>query len=126
MLSALMLVFFYFPMWIINIWVGCIISPILIFAVFYLIGKKSDLNWEISSIVLALLIGNLASLFIGLIIYSVMLFEIANGIILSIMLDLIVPFFVVYFLVALGGLSMGYIGQKKVTLSAEPEPSPSI
>ena len=53
----------------VNLLLRFTIIPVLIFAVFYFIGKKLDLNLELRPVMLALLIGNFASLIIGSIIY---------------------------------------------------------
>ena len=100
--------------------VSLIIIPILIFALFYYIGKKPYLAFEMRTILLALLIGNIASLFVGSVIFSTIAGIPATDIIV-IILQYILTHFVVDYLAALAGLSIGYIRQKKLTLPAEPE-----
>lgn len=105
----------------IIMWVSLTIAPILIFAVFYFIGKKPTLIFELKPIMLALLIGNIASFFISSIIH--MDFEMTMSVfaILGSMLGLTFSLLPAFFLAALAGLSIGYIRQKKSTLTAEPE-----
>ena len=100
--------------------VGYAIAPVLICAVFYFIGKKPDLKLELRPILLALLIGNIASFFIGSIVYVAIL-AFTVDLILVIVLQSLLTFLVADVLAALAGLSMGYIRRKKLTLSAEPE-----
>jgi hypothetical protein len=107
----------------VNLLLRFTIIPVLIFAVFYFIGKKLDLNLELRPVMLALLIGNFASLIIGSIIYSVILargtisiVNVSENVLISIATLLAVDFFA-----AFTGLSIGYIRQKKLTLTAEPE-----
>lgn len=105
----------------VNALVSYAIAPVLIFAVFYFIGKKPELKLELRPILLALLIGFLASFFVGSIVYSAMVMELTLGYILAIMLQFIVTFFAADLLAALAGLSIGYIKQKKLTPISEPE-----
>jgi len=106
-----------------TIVINLIITPILLFALFYYLGKKSYINFEMRPILLALLIGTIVSSLFGPIIYlaitgyTVRFFVIIPEIILQSTLS----HFVVDFLVALAGLSMGYIKQKKLTSIAEPQ-----
>lgn len=105
----------------VNALVSYAIAPVLIFVVFYFIGKKPELTLELRPILLALLIGFLASFFVASIVYSTMIMEMTVVFILVIMLQYIVNFFVADFLAALAGLSIGYIKRRKLTLTAEPE-----
>ncbi len=108
--------------------VSLIITPILLFALFYYIGKKPFLTFEMRPILLALLIGNIASSLIGSIIYlTIAEMTVGNilglGGILGYIFQSILTYFVVDYLAALAGLSIGYIRQKKLALIAEPESS---
>ena len=104
---------------ILVMWESFTIAPILIFAVFYFIGKKPNLLFELKPIMLALLIGNIASLFVSSILHTAtdMTSNLSHflGILLQPMLTLLPAFF----LSALAGLSIGYIRQKKLTSIAE-------
>ncbi len=97
-------------------WESFTIAPILIFAVFYFIGKKPNLLFELKPIMLALLIGNIASLFVSSILHTAtdMVSDLSHfsGILLQLMLTLLPAFF----LSALAGLSIGYIRQKKLSI----------
>ena len=99
------------------------IAPILIFAVFYFIGKKPNQTLEMRLILFALLIGFIPSFFIGSIIYSAIMWELYIPVVnfLEHMLQSIILFFVAYFLAALAGLSIGQNKQKKLTPTSEPE-----
>jgi len=101
--------------------VSYLIFPFLIFAVFYFMGKKTDLTVELRPILLALLIGNIASIVIGSIVYPVIALEISVGSILQVMLAFTITYFVTDVFVALAGLFTGNNRRKKLTLSAEPE-----
>ena len=96
-----------------KIVISLIIIPILIFALFYYIGKKPYIAFEMRPILLALIIGNVASLFVGSIVYTAI-----SGIttyyiqILVLILELTLNYFVVDFLAALAGLSIGFIRKK--------------
>ena len=72
-------------------------------------------------ILLALLIGNIVSSLFGPIIYLAI--EVRTVSLIQIILQSMLTYFVVDFLVALAGLSMGYIKQKKLTSIAEPQTS---
>ena len=104
-----------------NVVVRYVITPILFFAVFYFIGKKPDFELELRPNLLALLIGNIASFFIGSIVYSSTLMGTTVGLFLALVLQSLLVFFVANVLAALAGLSLGHIRRKKLTLSAEPE-----
>lgn len=96
-----------------KIVVSLIITPILIFALFYYIGKKPYIAFEMRSILLALLSGNVASLFFGSIVYTAISGITAYHIqILVMVLESALNHFVIDLLVALAGLSIGYIKQK--------------
>ena len=97
------------------------IAPVLIFAVFYFIGKKPELKLELRPILLTLLIGFLASFFVSSIIYSAMVLEMTVDYILAIMLDFIVTFFAADLFATLAGLSIGHTRQKKLTSITEQE-----
>lgn len=99
--------------------INAIITPILLFALFYYIGKKPYINFEMRPILLALLIGNIVSSLFGPIIYLAI--EVRTVSLIQIILQSMLTYFVVDFLVALAGLSMGYIKQKKLTSIAEPQ-----
>ena len=98
------------------------IAPVLIFTVFYFIGKKPNHTLELRPIMLALLIGFILSFFVGSIIYSAM-WELTLTVVnfLENLLQSIIVFFVAYFLAALAGLSIGQNKQKKLTPISEPE-----
>ena len=104
--------------------IGLMIIPAFIFALFYYIGKKPYLTFEMRPILLALLTGNIASLVVGPIVYLAI-----SGItpyyvqILALILESTLTYFVVDYLAALAGLSIGYVRQKKLTPVAKPEPS---
>lgn len=106
------------------------IAPILMFAAFYFIGKNPNLTFELKPIVSALFIGNIASLFIGGILRSVIelspfgyfldtLLEIIASY-LGILLGIIAYLLPIYLLSALTGISMGHIRRQKVTAIPEP------
>ncbi len=105
----------------INNWMSFTIAPILIFVVFYFIGKKPNLTFELKPILLALLIGNVASLFISSVIRMAVEMAISVFAILGSMLGLTLILLPVFFLAALAGLSIGYIRRKKSTSIAESE-----
>ncbi len=95
-----------------------VITPLLTFALFYYLGKRPYLTFQMRSILLALLIGGIASLVVGPIVYSA-IGSIGLGI--GIILQYTLPYFVVDYITALAGLSIGYIKQKKLLLLDEPE-----
>jgi len=104
------------------------IAPILIFAAFYFVGKNPNLTFELKSIMLALLIGNIASLFIGSIlrlgVESIMDIEWGlSAYILGTFVGLMAILLPIYLLSALAGLSIGYIRWQKLTAFPEPESS---
>ena len=99
------------------------IAPVLIFAVFYFIGKKPDLTLELRSIIVALLIGNIASIIVGSIAYTAAAWEPSVYFFAASTLHFAIMFLAADFLGALAGLSIGYIRQKKLMLTSEPEPS---
>ena len=101
----------------INVVVRYVVAPLLIFAVFYFMEKETDLKLELRPILLALLIGNIASFFIGSIIYSSTLMGITVDLVLGITLQVLVALLVANLLAALAGLSMGNIRLKKLTPS---------
>ena len=105
----------------VNALVSYAIAPVLIFVVFYFIGKKPELKLELRPILLALLIGFLASFFVGSIIYSALVMEMTVGYDVSIMLYFIMTFFAAYLFAALAGLSIGHTRQKKLTSITEQE-----
>jgi RsiW-degrading membrane proteinase PrsW (M82 family) len=105
----------------INALVIYAIAPVLIFAVFYFIGKKPELKLELRPILLTLLIGFLASFFVGSIIYSAMVMEMTVDYILAIMLHFIMTFFAADLFATLAGLSIGHNRQKKLTSITEQE-----
>ena len=97
--------------------VGFIITPVLVFAVFYLIGRKPYLTFKLRSIMSALLIGNFASVFFGPVVYSAIVWERVFVNILDpieMMQFFTTVFFTTNFLVALARLSIGHIRQKKL------------
>jgi len=104
-----------------NSAVKLVIIPIVIFAVFYFIGKKPDTTFEPRPILLALVIGNIVSLVVASIVYSATVLDITVARILEVLLQSALNYFVVDFLVALAGLSICHIRRKKLTLNAEPE-----
>ena len=95
--------------------VNAVIIPLLIFAVFYFISKRSDSPLELRPTVLALLVGNIPSLVVGAIIYS----GLVIGANVEIILELLVQFFMAYLVencfVALAGLFVGYVRRTKPT-----------
>ena len=105
----------------VNSVVKVVIIPIVIFAVFYFIGKKPDTTFEPRQILLALVIGNMVAHVVGSIVYSAIVLDITVASILQVLLESTLNYFVVDLLVALGGLSMGLIRRKKFTLNAEPD-----
>ena len=105
----------------INTLVSYAIAPVLIFAVFYFIGKKPELKLELRPILLTLLIGFLASFFVGSIIYSAMVMEMTAGYILTVMLYFTMTFFAADLFATLAGLSIGHTRQKKLTPITEQE-----
>jgi len=102
------------------------IGPILIFTVFYLIGKKPNLMFELKSILSALLIGNIVSLFVSAIIYSAEDNEISVSYIVNFTGQSMLIFLPMYVFSALASLSIGYIRLRNLTMKAEPEPSSNI
>ena len=101
-----------------------IITPILVFASFYYIGKKPYQAFEMRPILLVLLIGKIASSVVGAIVYLVItrpLIVISIPTIILHISQTILTYFVVDYLAALAGLSIGYFRQKKLTLTPEPE-----
>jgi hypothetical protein len=99
-----------------KIVISLIIVPILIFALFYYIGKKPYITFEMRPILLALIIGNVASLFVGSIVYTAISGITAYYIqILVMILEFTLNYFVVDFLAALAGLSIRYIRKKSST-----------
>ena len=98
-------------------------APILMFAAFYFIGKNPNLKFELKPIVYALFIGNIASLFIGSIIRSVVETSPFGFYFLGTLLGIISYLLPIYLLSALAGVSIGYIGRQKVTAIPEPESS---
>ena len=107
----------------IIMWVNFTIAPVLIFAVFYFIGKKPNLIFELKTILLALLIGNIVSLFISSILRSAIGIEMSVFSISILMLQFTSTLLPALFFSALAGLAIGYIRGKSLTLSAEQEPS---
>ena len=101
------------------------ITPIVMFMVFYSIGKKPNLSFELKPIIFALLIGNIVSLFVSSIFYSVLETEISVDFISDYFVLLIFNSLSVFVLSALAGLSIGFIKRKNLTMKAEPEPSPN-
>ncbi len=105
------------------------IAPILIFAAFYFIGKNPNIAFELKPIMLALLIGNIPSLFIGSILcQAVESIKNIEGLLsafyfLGTFVGLMAYLLPIYLLSALAGLSIGYIRQRKLTLVPEPESS---
>lgn len=97
-----------------------VIAPFLIFAGFYFIGKKPDLILKLRPILLALLIGNIVSFFVGSIVYSVLVMEGVDSF-LGMLLQSLLAYFAANFLAALAGLSISHLRRKKLTLSVEPE-----
>ncbi len=105
----------------VNTLVSYAFAPVLIFAFFYFIGKKSELKLELRQILLALLIGFLASFFVVSIIYSVLFMEMTVSFVLAIMLHFIVTFLVADLFATLAGLSIGRNKQKKFASITEQE-----
>ena len=99
------------------------IAPILMFAVFYFIGKKPNLKFELKPIVSALFIGNIVSLFIGSILQSAIGMAPFDFYFLGTLFGLIAYLLPIYLLSALAGLYAGYASQSKLTLIAELESS---
>ena len=99
------------------------IGPILIFTVFYFVGKKTNLMFELKSILSALLIGNIVSLFVITIISSAIQNEMSISYIADYGGGLMLIFLSVYVLSALAGLSLGYVRLKNLTMKDELEPS---
>ena len=99
------------------------IAPVLMFAVFYFIGKKPDLTLELRSIIVALLIGTIASIIVGSIAYTAVAWEPSVYFFAASILHFAIMFLAADFLAALAGLSIGYIRQKKLTSIAEPQTS---
>ena len=97
------------------------ITPVLMFTVFHFIGKKPNLTFKLKPIMSALVIGNIASLFIGSILYPAIGLPPSAFYFLGAFLGLIAYMLPIFLLSALAGLSVGYIRQKKSTLPAEPE-----
>ena len=97
------------------------ITPILVFTGFYFVGKNPNLKFKLKPIMLALIIGNIASLLIGSILYPAMALPPSAFYFLSTFLGLIAYMLPSFLLSALAGLSIGYIRRKKSTLPAEPE-----
>ena len=106
-----------------NMWVSFTIAPILIFTVFYFIGKKPNLLFELKPIMLALLIGNIASLFVSSILHTATVMVSHLPHFLDLIQQLMLTLLPAFFLSSLAGLSIGYIRQKKLMLTSEPEPS---
>ena len=98
------------------------IAPIVMFMVFYSIGKKPNLSFELKPIIFALLIGNIVSLFVSSIFYSVLETEISVDFISNYFVVLILTFLSVFVISALAGLSIGFIKRKNLTIKNELEP----
>ena len=90
--------------------------------VFYSIGKKPNLSFELKPIIFALLIGNIVSLFVSSIFYSVLETEISVDFISNYFVVLILTLLSVYIISALAGLSIGFIKRKNLTIKNELEP----
>ena len=109
-----------------NVSIRYTITPILIFTVFYLIGKKPNLLFELKPILSALLIGNIVSLFVSAIIYSAVDNEISVSVIARFAGQLMLICLPMYVFSALAGLAIGYVRLKNLTMKAEPGPSSNI
>ena len=94
--------------------------PLLIFTVFYYFGKKPNQKLELQQILLALLVGNITSLYVGSIVYYAILTE-HLGIILGSIMQATMTFFVADILAALAGLYISYTKRKKLTIVSQPE-----
>ena len=106
--------------YIINLLVSYAIMPLLIFTVFYYFGKKPNQKLELQQILLALLAGNITSLFVGSIVYYAILTE-HLGIILGSIMQATMTFFVADILAALAGLYISYTKRKKLIIVSQPE-----
>lgn len=93
------------------------------FAAFYFIGKNPNLTFELKPIMLALLIGNISSLFVGSILRSAIEPSPFASYFLDTLLWLIAYLLPLYLLSALAGSHVGHARQPKLTLIAEPESS---
>ena len=82
--------------------------------------------FELKSILSALLIGNIVSLFVSAIIYSAEDNEISVSYIVNFTGQSMLIFLPMYVFSALAGLSIGYIRLRNLTMKAEPEPSSNI
>ena len=79
--------------------------------------------FELKSILSALLIGNIVSLFFSAIIYSAEDNEISVSYIANFTGQYMLSFLPMYVFSALAGLAIGYVRLKNLTMKAEPEPS---
>ena len=96
----------------VDMCLGFAISPILIFAVFYYFGKKSNIVFEIRQIMFALFIGNIASFLVGSLFFTAIFMQITIFYFTVFLLQFIFAFFVTSFLLGLAGLYMGYTKEK--------------
>lgn len=97
--------------------VSSVIAPIVLFIVFYFIGKNPNLRFELKPILSTLLIGNIVSLFVSSIIWSVFVTEILSVDYVSRHFVILILGFLAFFVFpALAGLSIGFIKRRNLTM----------